>query len=132
MEGALDVGGGVLVLWRVPPGVPGVPAELVRLDGTHVVGVVVPDGATESVEVNFVFVPNGVREREAAPRLGRMIIWPNVWSAEPSSQDNRMMHEARPVAAGVKYGVNVWLRNYPDNEDQLDPRLLCAACLLLS
>ena len=73
MEGTLDVGGGVLVLWRVPPGVPGVPVELVRLGGTHVVGVVAPDGATESVAVSFVFVPTGVREREAAPRLGRMV-----------------------------------------------------------
>ena len=58
----------------------------------------------------------------AKPQLGRMIVWPNVWTAEPTSHDHRMMHEARPVTQGVKYGANVWIRMYPnDNSAPVPP-----------
>ena len=48
-----------------------------------------------------------------APRIGRMIVWPNVWQGDPSRHDGRMMHEAQRVLAGVKYGANIWVRMYP-------------------
>ena len=50
-----------------------------------------------------------------------MIVWPNVWTAEPTSHDYRMMHEAREVSKGVKYGANVWLRLYPMGRDERYP-----------
>ena len=50
-----------------------------------------------------------------------MIVWPNVWTAEPTSHDYRMMHEAREVSKGVKYGANVWLRLYPRGRDERYP-----------
>ena len=52
-----------------------------------------------------------------APRLGRMIVWPNVWTMEPTSHDHRMMHEACPTTKGLKYGANVWIHMYPTRHD---------------
>ncbi len=51
------------------------------------------------------------------PQRGRAIVWPNVWTAEPSSHDFRMMHEASTVTAGIKYGANVWVRMYERKGD---------------
>ena len=44
------------------------------------------------------------------PRTGRLLVWPNVWTDEPSIADRRMYHEAREVRSGVKYGANIWVR----------------------
>jgi hypothetical protein len=44
------------------------------------------------------------------PRLGRLLVWPNVFTDEPALADRRMHHEARTLRHGVKYGANVWIR----------------------
>ena len=47
-----------------------------------------------------------------APRVGRLVVWPNVRDDQPSRgvADLRMLHEARAVRRGVKYAANVWIR----------------------
>ena len=44
------------------------------------------------------------------PKLGRLLVWPNVWTDEPSIADRRMYHEARELRRGIKYGANIWVR----------------------
>lgn len=61
-----------------------------------------PDGGGETA-----FTKLG---RVVQPRLGRLIVWPNVWLRHPTTVDQRMYHEARAVRRGVKYGCNVWVR----------------------
>ena len=48
------------------------------------------------------------------PKLGRIVLWPNVLNDSPLDIDNRTEHEAMPVIKGHKYGANAWihLRNY--------------------
>lgn len=75
-------------------------------------------GDVEGGETAFTDLPG---QPAVAPRLGRMIVWPNVWTAEPTTHDHRMMHEARAVTKGVKYGANVWLRLYPRGHDPRYP-----------
>lgn len=52
------------------------------------------------------------------PKIGRALIWPNVYDDDPLSMDVRTFHEALPVARGTKYGANAWFyaRNYKDDE----------------
>ena len=47
-----------------------------------------------------------------APRVGRLLVWPNVRDDEPTLgvADLRMLHEARTVTAGTKLAANVWVR----------------------
>ena len=44
------------------------------------------------------------------PKLGRLLVWPNVWTDEPAIADRRMYHEARELKRGVKFGANIWIR----------------------
>lgn len=44
------------------------------------------------------------------PRLGRLLLWPNVWPDKPTMPDMRMYHEARVVRSGIKYACNIWIR----------------------
>lgn len=60
-----------------------------------------------------------------APRLGRMIVWPNVWTMEPTSHDHRMMHEACPTTRDLKFGANVWIRMYPGVDPRFPTPPLC-------
>jgi len=46
------------------------------------------------------------------PKLGRAVLWPSVVNDEPHEKDHRTFHEALPVEAGVKYGVNAWFHQY--------------------
>jgi len=50
------------------------------------------------------------------PRVGRAILWPSVQNDFPSRKDDRTMHAALPVEAGIKYGANAWfhLRNFKE------------------
>lgn len=50
------------------------------------------------------------------PQVGRAILWPSVKNEFPSRKDDRTMHAALPVDAGIKYGANAWfhLRNFKD------------------
>ena len=67
----------------------------------------VPDGA--GGETAFTkLIEHGVTPVQ--PRLGRLLVWPNVWIDEPSIADRRMYHEARELRHGVKYGANIWIR----------------------
>ena len=50
-----------------------------------------------------------VRAR-TAPKLGRLLVWPNVRTDEPTLADERMHHEARTLRRGEKWGLNVWIR----------------------
>jgi len=42
------------------------------------------------------------------PKQGRIVLWPSVLNNFPDDVDNRTMHQALPVEAGVKYSVNSW------------------------
>ena len=55
-----------------------------------------------------------------APRAGRLVLWPNVKDADPSTLDATLSHEACTVDAGVKYAVNFWLHRQPHGGGGLD------------
>ena len=40
------------------------------------------------------------------PKLGRVLIWPNVQNENPHAMDWRTEHAALPVKKGIKYAVN--------------------------
>jgi prolyl 4-hydroxylase len=42
------------------------------------------------------------------PKRGRAVLWPSVHDESPDDKDDRTTHQALPVEAGVKYGVNAW------------------------
>jgi 2OG-Fe(II) oxygenase superfamily len=48
-----------------------------------------------------------------APKLGRVVMWPNVLNSEPDEASEMTNHEALPVIRGVKYGANLWFRQKP-------------------
>jgi len=50
------------------------------------------------------------------PKRGRVLIWPSVLDSDPNMEDERTLHQALPVEAGIKYGANAWLhmRNFQD------------------
>ena len=54
------------------------------------------------------------------PKVGRAVLWPSVLNEAPSRKDDRTMHAALPVEAGIKYGANAWfhLRNFKDPYDE--------------
>lgn len=45
---------------------------------------------------------------EVKPKVGRAVLWPSVLNEAPSRKDDRTMHAALPVEAGIKYGANAW------------------------
>ena len=47
-----------------------------------------------------------------SPRLGDAVLWPSVLDAKPMESDIRTEHEAKAVAEGVKYGVNLWVHQF--------------------
>lgn len=53
---------------------------------------------------------------EVKPKVGRAVLWPSVLNEAPSRKDDRTMHAALPVEAGIKYGANAWfhLRNFKE------------------
>ena len=52
------------------------------------------------------------RAWQVAPRKGRAILWPSVWSNDTDVTDDRTYHEALPVEKGRKYAANFWLHLY--------------------
>lgn len=46
------------------------------------------------------------------PRKGRAVLWPSTLNDDPTVQDMRTMHEAKPVINGLKYGANSWIHLY--------------------
>lgn len=42
------------------------------------------------------------------PKLGRVLLWPNVLNLNPQESDPRTVHQALPVLDGIKYGANAW------------------------
>ena len=40
------------------------------------------------------------------PKVGRAVLWPSVYDAEPFNKDKRTIHQALPVEAGTKFGAN--------------------------
>lgn len=44
------------------------------------------------------------------PKLGRLLLWPNVHDAAPRRRNLAARHEALPVRAGRKHAANVWLQ----------------------
>jgi prolyl 4-hydroxylase len=46
------------------------------------------------------------------PKRGRAVLWPSVLNDSPHKKDDRTVHEALPVEAGVKYGTNAWFHQY--------------------
>ena len=47
------------------------------------------------------------------PKVGRAVLWPSVLDENPHQVDERTIHEALPVTAGLKYGVNSWIHQRP-------------------
>jgi hypothetical protein len=47
------------------------------------------------------------------PKVGRVLIWPNVLSDNPTEIEDLTEHESLPVLSGIKYGANVWFRLKP-------------------
>lgn len=43
------------------------------------------------------------------PKKGRAVLWPSIYNSDPMRSDKRMMHEAMPVDAGIKFGANAWI-----------------------
>jgi hypothetical protein len=43
------------------------------------------------------------------PKKGRAVLWPSVYNSEPMNSDERFMHQALPVNAGLKFGANAWV-----------------------
>ena len=43
------------------------------------------------------------------PKIGRVLVWPNVLKDQPHTFDDRTIHQALPVKEGLKYGANVWI-----------------------
>ena len=60
------------------------------------------------------------------PKLGRALIWPNVYDDDPLSMDVRTFHEALPVTEGTKYGANAWFYARKYKGDQCDYEALFA------
>jgi 2OG-Fe(II) oxygenase superfamily len=48
-----------------------------------------------------------------SPKLGRVLIWPNVLNDDPTEIELLTEHESLPVVKGTKYGANVWFRLKP-------------------
>jgi prolyl 4-hydroxylase len=46
------------------------------------------------------------------PKRGRALLWPSVLDSNPFNKDGRLMHQALPVEAGVKYAANGWIHMY--------------------
>lgn len=53
------------------------------------------------------------------PRKGSALLWPSVTSENPTKQDPRTTHEARPVIQGTKYAANAWINLYSYNVPNL-------------
>ncbi|CAE7299516.1 P4HA2 [Symbiodinium natans] len=56
-------------------------------------------GETQFTELNI----------SVRPRKGSALLWPSVKSQNPTVQDERTMHAARPVKNGSKVAANVWV-----------------------
>jgi prolyl 4-hydroxylase len=46
------------------------------------------------------------------PKKGRAVLWPSVYNSEPMNSDERFMHQALPVNAGLKFGANAWVHMF--------------------
>ncbi|KAL3802627.1 hypothetical protein HJC23_011951, partial [Cyclotella cryptica] len=46
------------------------------------------------------------------PKLGRALLWPNVFHSDPKTKDKRMVHGAKSVVKGQKFVANAWLHLY--------------------
>jgi prolyl 4-hydroxylase len=40
------------------------------------------------------------------PKTGRAVLWPSVYDSRPFDKDDRLIHQALPVEAGIKFGAN--------------------------
>ena len=66
---------------------------------------------------NFPYLDPSVPDFAVQPKRGRAVLWPSVLNEQPDVRDDRTMHQALPVTAGVKYGANAWihLREFKTN-----------------
>ena len=46
---------------------------------------------------------------QVTPKKGRAVLWPSVLDSDTFARDWRMMHQAKPVLKGKKYGANLWI-----------------------
>lgn len=49
---------------------------------------------------------------DVKPQKGKAVLWPSTMDDDPTVQDIRTMHEAKPVVNGLKYGANSWIHLY--------------------
>eukprot|EP00439_Symbiodinium_sp_Y106_P011919 s2494_g1.t2 len=64
-------------------------------------------GETEFTELNI----------SVSPRKGSALLWPSVLSQNPTVQDQRTLHAAKPVIRGTKVAANVWVHLFDFEED---------------
>ena len=43
------------------------------------------------------------------PKKGSAVLWPSVLDEDPTRQDARTHHQAKPVIKGLKYAANYWI-----------------------
>jgi prolyl 4-hydroxylase len=43
------------------------------------------------------------------PKKGKIVLWPNVYMANPDARDSRTAHQAKAGEKGVKYAANLWI-----------------------
>jgi len=72
--------------------------------------------AEEGGETNFTKL-----DIKIEPKKGLALLWPNVLSSKPDSQDHRTQHEALPVIKGAKFAANAWVHLY----NHINPPIGC-------
>jgi len=56
---------------------------------------------------------------KVTPKKGRAVLWPSIYNSDPMKADKRMMHQALPVDAGLKFGANAWIHMFDYQASQL-------------
>ena len=49
---------------------------------------------------------------DVAPRKGSALLWPSVLEDQPTRQEPKTFHQAKPVIKGTKFAANSWIHMY--------------------
>ena len=56
---------------------------------------------------------------DVAPRKGSALLWPSVLDDQPTRQEPKTFHQAKPVIKGTKFAANSWIHMYNYREPNL-------------
>ena len=56
---------------------------------------------------------------DVAPRKGSALLWPSVLEDQPTRQEPKTFHQAKPVIKGTKFAANSWIHMYNYREPNL-------------